>query len=359
MQQESIPLIKVHGAPYRRGLQHGRACGDLIRRYPDVLGEVLRAEAQWRALDVTRPLPGREELFARAMRFLPALEAFAPHLVEELRGIADGARLPFAEVLLVNVRAEVMGLTTADAACTAFAAGRTATAEGRVMSGQTLDQHPLNRELLIVLHVEPDQGPAALMCSFAGLIGYPGINAAGVSFFQNALSTPVWCASAMPHYLMKRVLLEQATLAGCLSAARRAPVCSSTNYVVTDGTGKLADFEVTPDGTEVLEAERDILVHTNHFLSAKLLPQEALLPNIPDSAKRAPRMQELLFARHGRLTIDDLKNALSDHDGAPVSICRHEPANQTIAAIIAEPEDGRLHVAGGHPCSSSFSVYSL
>jgi isopenicillin-N N-acyltransferase like protein len=197
------------------------------------------------------------------------------------------------------------------------------------------------------------------MCSFAGLIGYPGINAAGVSFFQNALSTPVWRASAMPHYLMKRVLLEQTTLVGCLDAARRAPVCSSTNYVVTDRNGRLADFEVTPDGTEVLEAERDILVHTNHFLSAKLMPQEALLPDIPDSAKRESRMKALLFERHGRLTIEDIKGALSDHDGAPVSICRHESANQTIAAIIAEPEEGRLHVAGGHPCSSSFSVYSL
>ena len=75
--------------------------------------------------------------------------------------------------------------------------------------GQNLDQHESNRDLLIMLHVEPDDGPAMLMCSFAGLVGYPGINAAGVSLFQNALSTPVWRGSAMPHYFLKRVLLEQ------------------------------------------------------------------------------------------------------------------------------------------------------
>ena len=73
-------------------------------------------------------------------------------------GSADG--LPFAEVLLVNVRAEVMGLTMADTHCTSFAVGRSATADGSVLWGQNLDQDPLNRDLLIILHVEPDQGPA-------------------------------------------------------------------------------------------------------------------------------------------------------------------------------------------------------
>ena len=133
---ESLPLVKVHGGPYERGLQHGRQCGDLIRRYPSVLLEALRVEALWRAMDVDRPLPSREALLAGAMHFLPSLEKFAPHLVEEVRGIADGARLSFAEVLLVNVRAEVMGLTTVDAGCTAFALGRRATADGGILAGR-------------------------------------------------------------------------------------------------------------------------------------------------------------------------------------------------------------------------------
>jgi len=86
---QSIPVIKVQGAPYRRGLEHGRKCGDLIRRYPEILLQVMRLEAGWRALDANAYLPDREGLLARAMNFLPSLDAFAPHLVEEVRGIAD------------------------------------------------------------------------------------------------------------------------------------------------------------------------------------------------------------------------------------------------------------------------------
>jgi hypothetical protein len=109
LQVPNPPLVKVSGGPYDRGCQHGRACGDLIRRYPGVLLEVISLEGRWRALDRVSAPVKREDLLSRAMTFLPAMEAFAPHLVEEIRGIADGAKVSFAEALLVNVRAEVMG----------------------------------------------------------------------------------------------------------------------------------------------------------------------------------------------------------------------------------------------------------
>jgi isopenicillin-N N-acyltransferase like protein len=353
-----LPLIKVRGDPYRRGLEHGRACGDLIRRYPNVLLEVARLEAKWRALKVDL-LPSRAELIAGAMRFLPALEAFAPHLVEEIRGIADGARLPFAEVLLVNVRAEVMGATDSESLCTAFALGRSATVDGTILAGQNLDQHPLNRDLLVVLHVEPERGPSIVMCTFAGLVGYPGINSAGVSFFQNALSTRAWRASGMPHYLLKRVLLEQQDLAGCLAVAGAAQVCSSTNYVLMDGGGRLVDAELTPDGMALVEAEDDIVVHANHFVSPALTSQDALRQGMPDSPSRHSRLLQLLRERRGRIGIADLKSALADHVDNPTGVCRHQPEVQTIASIIAEPDQGRLHVAAGHPCKEPFTTFQL
>ena len=364
-----LPLIKVRGRPHERGVQHGRQCGDLVRRYADVLLGTIRQEAGWRALPID-PSLDREALLARSMAFLPAFEAFAPHLVEEMRGIAEGAKIPFAEVLLVNVRAEVMGVREAGAGrarggvaarldgCTAFALGRGATADGSIVAGQNLDQDPLNGDLLVVLHVEPDEGPAALMCSFAGLVGYPGLNSAGIAMFQNATSTRSWRQSGMPHYLMKRVLLEQTTLGGCLGVLRRARLCSSTNYVLADRDAVL-DVETTPDGIAVVEPGRDVVVHTNHFVSPSLAPDDALLAALPDSACRAARMNGLIDGQHGRLTLDALKAILSDHDGHPASICRHEERMVSIASLIAEPDHGRLHVAVGNPCANDYVAYAL
>jgi len=252
-----------------------------------------------------------------------------------------------------------MGATANEALSTSFAVGREATADRTVLSGQNLDQHPANRELMIILRVEPDRGPAILMCSFAGLVGYPGINSQGVSFFQNALSTPLWRGDGMPHYLLKRVLLERRDVLSCVASAGQARVCSSANYVLTDRSGQLCDVELTPHRMALLDPERGIIVHTNHFRSPDLAPEEALLSKIPDSVRRQPRMEALLSGRHGRITVDDLKAALRDHEDSPTSICRHESHIETIASVIAEPDQGRLHVALGNACKAEFVTYSL
>lgn len=351
--------MKVNGGPYDRGRQHGRACGDLIRRYPGILLEVISLEGRWRALDRASAPEKREDLLSRAMTFLPAMEAFAPHLVEEIRGIADGAKVSFAEALLVNVRAEVMGASASEALCTSFALGREATADGTILSGQNLDQHPANQDLTIILHVEPDRGPAILMCTFAGLVGYPGINSLGVSFVQNALSTHYWRRDGMPHYLLKRVLLEQQDACGCIAAASQACVCSSQNYVITDRPGALCDLELTPNRFAILGDKRSMVVHANHFCSSDLASEEALLQNMPDSALRQTRMEVLLSEHHGRIGLDHLKSALADHNGWPTSICRHESNVETIASLIAEPDQGRMHVAAGNACKTEFIAYSL
>jgi isopenicillin-N N-acyltransferase-like protein len=366
----NLPWVVVCGSPYERGVQHGRECGDLIARYADTLLQTIRQEAAWRALPSSDPTLDRESLVARCLAFLPQYEAFAPHLVEEMRGIADGAKLDFADVLLVNVRAEVMGIRP-DAAhgpssheagpvdgCTAFALGRSATADGGIVAGQNLDQDPLNAELLIMLRVEPDDAPAALMCTFAGLVGYPGINAAGIAVFQNALSTTDWRPQGMPHYLLKRVLLEQGTLAGCLDVLRQVRLCSSTSYVLADRDAVLA-VEATPAGIAIVAALDDVVVPANHFADPVLAQDDALLPGMPDSACRASRLAALIDRSQVRPVAAAMMQMLADHDGYPASICRHEPSFATIASLVAEPDHGRLHVAAGNPCQHAAVTYQL
>ena len=96
------------------------------------------------------------DLLSRAMTFLPAMEAFAPHLVEEVRGIADGENLLRGSAVSQRTRGSDGGRGKRGP-LTSFALGREATADGTILSGQNLDQHPANRDLMIVLHVEPDR----------------------------------------------------------------------------------------------------------------------------------------------------------------------------------------------------------
>ena len=70
-------------------------------------------------------------------------------------------------------------------------------------------------------------------------------------------------------------------------------------------------------------------------------------------------METLLGEHRGRLTVEKLKDLLADHDNAPTSICRHQDPIVTIASMIAEPDQGRLHVATGNPCQRDFVTYAL
>jgi isopenicillin-N N-acyltransferase like protein len=392
-QSKTFPFVDVHGGPRQRGRQHGEACRDQIRVYADTLLRVLSGEAQLRSLS-PGPQLTHEDLYARALTFLPAFEAFAPHLVEEIRGIAEGADVPFAAALLVNVRAEVAGvtsLTTATTApasaasspagapgastptapgaasltegCTSFAIGRSATTDGTMFLGQNQDQDPAMEALGVVLRVRPDDGPPMLMATFGGLVGYPGLNAYGVAHFQNALSNGVW-KHALPHYPMKRVLLEQRDLDGCLRTIARARLASCGNYVLGDRTGRVLDVETTPDGYATVEPQHGFVTHGNHFRSERYASEDTLVASLPDSPLRGARIQSTFDSARGHLTLDAIKAALRDHEGSPTAICRHDAANaaspmKTIASLIAEPDKGLLHVSRGNPCENDYTTYSV
>jgi isopenicillin-N N-acyltransferase-like protein len=367
-QVKPFPLIEIEGPPYQRGVQFGRACGDLIRRYPVVLRQVLADEARLRAAKAgvaTLAELDDAELARRALRFLPWFEAFAPDQVDEIRGVAAGAEVSFGLALLTNVRAEVAGLDRFAEGCTAVALGRRATADGGVLIGQNQDQHPAMRELVVILRVIPEDGPRILTATFGGLLGYGGINSAGIGYMMNALANSTW-RMGLPHYPVKRALLQQIDLPGCLRVFDRAPVGSCANNLLVD-RANLADVEATPDGYEVSRPDPDrgdYLVHTNHFRCASLAADEQLLSRLPDSASRCDRMESLIRERTGQLTLAGLQGCFADHHGYPRSICRHaETTGQgmmsSIYSVIGEPDRGRLHVSVGNPCASEYFEYDL
>jgi len=346
------PLFEARGTPRDLGRQHGEQCRDRLRAFVDYLAHSLK-------------LP-RAALHARALRFLPLFERYCPHLVEEIHGLAEGAAVPLAEALAVQVRGE-MGQRGGEG-CTTFVIAAAGTSDRQVLIGQNSDVEPELERFAYVLRLEPSDRPPVLMWTFGGQIGYHGLNATGVAHFANALGGgPAW-KFALPHYPVKRLMLEQRTLPEILDLVQRVPVCSSGNYVLCDGAGRIADVELTPEGPTLLEdGGGGFLVHTNHFLCGPHAGPAAA--SVPDSFPRLRRMRELVARGLGQLTIEDLKRVLADHDGWPTSICRHphdgrdhpsvSARGRTVASLIAEPSFGRLHVSRGNPCQVPSLTYSL
>ena len=93
-----LPLLENSGAPRERGRAHGEAfrdeIGTLLPAYFDYFDRTIRSHGEER---LTR---------ARALEisetYLGPAEAYAADLLEEVRGIAEGANAPFQEVLALN-----------------------------------------------------------------------------------------------------------------------------------------------------------------------------------------------------------------------------------------------------------------
>ena len=150
---------------------------------------------------------------------------------------------------------------------------------------------------------------------------------------------------------------------------REFPVCSNGNYMMADGSGATLDVELTSDGPFLPACQPRFLVHSNHFLCDEHSCEANWRWSLPDSFARQERMRALIDEKFPAIRLKDVKRILADHDGYPVSICRHShdgpsgpmlgSSAKTVVALIAEPEQRRLHVALGNPCQNPFVTYSL
>ena len=344
-------LVRAEGTHRELGRQHGEQAAEHIRAHVDYIARTQKLN--------------RRSLREKALRFKTLFEKHCPHLLEEMDGLSEGAGIQLAEALAVNIRGELGQVR--DEACTAYAVSAKSAARGEVLIGQTSDMLQPNIDVGYVLHLKPKNKPQVLMWTFGGMIGYHGMNSAGVAHFANALGGGPKDRFAMPHYPLKRMMLECARSSEIVELFERIPLASNGNYVLCDGAGNILDIEATTEGPKFVRDEgTGFLVHTNHFLCAPYATQENHDKSWRDSFPRLVRIHAMLEERLGSVTVQDLKNFLSDHSGYPTSICRHarsgedpEAASRTVAGIIAEPAQRRMHVALGNPCENRFVTYAM
>ena len=347
-QLEPFPFVEVSGSSFEMGRQHGSKAASLIHRY-----------LRWIETLTGKP---RDELRRNAMRLLCFLQALSPRYVEEVQGLSRGADIPMADAVLCQARAEAAHAFRGgppEGGCTAFAVTRSATASGTPLSGQNQDLEEEYGNVAIVLAIHPADGrPRATMVTFAGQLGYVGLNEHGVSHFANALYN---CAGrpALPYYPLRRLLLEQNSVEDCVLLLDRYRACSAANFVLADGRGVIADVEARPERIAVFDDDHpDWRIHTNHYLTRDFLCFND--DTLPDSRPRLDRARQWLKPRWSRITTEVLKDFLADHDGGEASICRHGAKNlHSVAGYIADPANRTLHVRRGHGCDGVWTAYRV
>jgi len=366
---QPCPLIEVSGSPHARGVSHGAQAADRIR-----LG-ITHYTAQLRKLDLDAA-----NVEALVAAYLPIIDAFDPTYCIEMRGIAEGAGVPFADVALLNARTEILKLASrpdllaqlmhheGPDGCTGLVALPEATADRSVIHAQNWDWKAECAETSVVLRIRRDDGPDILTFTEAGGLARSGFNSAGIAITANYLeSDRDYAQPGVPLALIRRKVLEQANVAAAMRAVYCTPKSGSNNMIISHCGGVAIDFECAPDETFQVHAEQGLIVHANHWQSPVALSKlrDTGIANTPDSLYRDLRVRSLLTPHFGTITTDSVKQALFDDFATPYSVCRPPRMNSannlsaTVAMIVMRPALGEMDVAMLPALQREFTHYTL
>jgi isopenicillin-N N-acyltransferase-like protein len=357
--------VSVHGTPAARGRQYGQQARQRIERcvarYHDVFEH--RAGLEWLVA------------VAHARTFVDAIHAFAPDSLEEMRGIADGAGVPFESILVLNCRSELMFAAARKRGeappteCTSFAVTPERSADGHMLLGQNWDWVPFAREVCVLLDVQREDKPSFATIVEAGMLAKVGINDAGLGLCTNTLvSARDANRPGVPYHVMLRALLDADSVGAAERILGSVDRALSANYLIADKSGRAMNFETIAGGKSEIHAtspEDGVIAHSNHFLAAEFRPIDAFIANSPHSVTRLADMRDGLAAAR-RPDVSRLQEALRNHRHAPNGVCSHpDPAahpvyaRTTVASFIADLTAQVFWFTDGPPCESEYAQHSI
>lgn len=346
----TFQFVSVEGAtPRARGLCYGEQAREKIRAGIE----------EYRALFARTGGPGWDRIVARALSCLPLLESSMADLLDEARGIADGAGISLGDLMVLNCRYEITKFPHYDE-CTTCAILPEAAAGGKTLLVKNWDYRAGIVDNIVILRIEEPDGTEMIGLSEAGQLIREGFNSHGVGLCNNSLQSLLDApGEGVPVTFLRRKVLSCRTFdeaRDLLVGARRAV----SNNMLLAAPGRAVDIEAHPGGCDLIGPSEGIVTHANHFVVRDEL-------NALERGPRDERLRELLMPKRGSITVDDVKKCLGDHENYPKAICRHPSdlsipllqRGMTVAAMIVDFDERTIHICAGPPCEGEFVPFSM
>lgn len=318
-------IVGLRGNSHNIGWQHGRFLKNEARKTLEstlyVVGLAYSIEKGSWFLDEIR------DARARLDRHTP------PEYLDELRGLAEGAELPFEEVHLASYFPELFH-------CSGFALQGVATADGKLYHGRILDyMTQIGLQNTATLFVVEKEGKIPFCnVGYAGFTGsVTGMNAAQVSLGEmGGRGEGDW--DGVPMATLFRMALENAhTLEEAKAIFRDNPRTCEYYYIFADGKDRTAvGVYATPEKIEFINPGEA------HPQLPRVFDDSLLL----SAGDRYNSLCDRVEKQHGSLTRE---GALKLMD-APVAMKR---AN--LHSVLMIPEDGQLHIANASPSQPAYT----
>lgn len=350
---KQFKVIEVQGSPYEIGFSHGSIGKE----------EVLVSIDTYKKMFMTYANLNWETAKKRSRSYIDYINTYDKDLMEEIKGVADGAGVSLEDILALNARSEVImmeGSKVSDG-CTSMAITPEATKDKNTLLAQNWDWKKEQIASILVLKIHQSNGkPDITMVTEGGIIGKVGFNSAGIGVCLNALGT-VGNPQGLPLHIILRGILNSVKLSDAIERVNMLPNACAANYLMAASYGEALDMEKSPKDFEVIYPTNGILAHTNHFQTERLKPADTLRFWDSDTFLRYGIARKTLDKHAGQITVDTVKKILKGHLDKPDSICRHEdelePSGKrmcTVFSIIMDLTKHELLLVRGNPCENEY-----
>jgi isopenicillin-N N-acyltransferase-like protein len=318
---EGYLVLHLAGTPYEMGLQHGKLLSSHIR---ENIKFILEEKGDRTLADI-----GPLRITPRSV--LPAIvEIQRPYVSraywDELRGLAEGAEVPLADVQVANFIPELFH-------CSGFAVMNSATANGTLYHGRVLDYDVgmgLQKHAVLIV-CQPAGRIPFVNVGYAGFIGcVTGMNAQHVSVGEmGGGGLGAW--QGTPMALLVREALETAPdLDAAVEVFRTHPRTCEYYYVVADGkTNRAVGMEATPQRLTVVGPGE----------SHSRLPHPVRDAVLLSAGSRYDELVRRVESQHGRLTAESAIRLME----RPVAM------KSNLHNALFEPRSTRMWVANAGP----------
>lgn len=339
-------FAELRGDPYQQGLTQGRIAARNIAINVRITQQA--AAELGSALD-HRALTRANEQFVR--------EA-SPATLAEVAGLADGAGLPYEELLALNLPT-VQTAHFVPRECTQLLVRPPATRDGHTYLAKNRDNRRPYRQIILRRWLGGERW--VIQANVAGSITWPGIgvNSAGLALATSGLwsrRTKIDWDRANAGWLMLNtdlLLRECATVTDLSRAISTQPRLTPELCLATDGRSAVA-YEITPTHAYVDPVTGPVAIRSNHPHRADLAGDGPTEAEYPSTYHRWRRADAELRRRAGQWDASSLADLLADHDGYPErSLCRHgtgRTGSRTVYSVIVDLVTLTTRALIGSPC---------
>ena len=375
MKTEAMPTLVVEGGFRERG----RAVGETMRyRIAACMDSVEQAGEKERGI----PAKAFQADFLRETKFFDAVKRWTPDLLDEVRGIAEGANQPFERVFYaqlmdeewVYVRNKKYAMTADAGHCSGFAVQQddnTIVAQNMDL-GQWLDGHQA-----VVRHIDRDADFDIQVLTFAGYLGLCGMNRNGPAVCCNSLLDLNGDPAGLPVAFVFRSLVQSASVADAAKRAREFSHASGQNYVIGGRDGILS-LECSAHQVASFHPPGAVgrVYHANHALANtdtsyvdQHVPNGSIAERCrsPSSPARLQSVAKRIGNAERPIDVAYAMETLKAKDDPTAPVCRdgnnaREDAQIgfTFGSIICEISDApAMHVAPGPPCHTPYKRFDF